>query len=114
MGTPTSLGPPAWPAELTAVFERSITAEYATLTRAGSPVTVPTTPYIGSNGATIDVSTGLTYPAKAERARRDPRVCLLFADPVGAACTSRPWCWSRVSPPSATPICRRTWTATSR
>jgi hypothetical protein len=83
VGTATPHGPPAWPAELTAVFERSITAEYATLTRAGGPVTVPTTPYIGSHGATIDVSTGLTYPAKAERARRDPRVCLLFADPVG-------------------------------
>jgi hypothetical protein len=72
------------------VFERSITAEYATLTRAGTPVTVPTTPYIGSNGATIDVSTGLTYPAKAERARRDPRVCLLFADPVGSGMDESP------------------------
>ncbi|MHB8681721.1 MAG: pyridoxamine 5'-phosphate oxidase family protein [Acidimicrobiales bacterium] len=73
---------PAWPPQLRAVFERSITAEYASLTRAGSPVAVPTTPYPGAG--TIDVSTGLTYPAKAERARREPRVALLFADPVGS------------------------------
>jgi hypothetical protein len=75
--------PSAWPEELDEVFERSVTAEYASLTRTGRPVTVPTTPYVNASGLSIDVSTGLTYPAKAERARRDPRVCLLFADPVG-------------------------------
>lgn len=72
-----------WPPEPAEVFERSVTAEFATLTASGRPVTAPTTPYLGDGGDTIDVSTGLTYPAKAERARRDPRVALLFADPVG-------------------------------
>lgn len=72
-----------WPPGLVEVVERSITAELATLTRAGSPVTAPATPYLGRSGESIDVSTGLTYPAKAERARRDPRVALLFADPIG-------------------------------
>jgi hypothetical protein len=80
VGDPTTAR--VWPDELDEVFERSVTAEFATLTRAGMPITAPTTPYTGGRG-TIDVSTGLTYPAKAERARRDPRVCLLFADPVG-------------------------------
>ena len=72
------------------MFERSVTVEYASLTRDGTPVTVPTTPYLGAGGETIDVSTGLTYPAKAERARRDPRVCLLFADPVGSGLDDPP------------------------
>lgn len=71
-----------WPTELRGAFERALTCEYASLTRAGGPVTMPATPYLGTG--TIDVSTGLTYPAKAERARRNPRVALLFADPVGA------------------------------
>ncbi len=71
------------------MFERSITCEYSSLTRAGAPVTVPTTPYPAPAG-TIDVSTGLTYPAKAERARRNPKVCLLFADPIGLHTSSEP------------------------
>jgi len=37
-----------WPAELTGVFERAITCEYASVTRAGAPVTVLTTPYLGA------------------------------------------------------------------
>lgn len=69
------------PAELLDVLERSVTCEYVSRTSAGVPIAVPTTPYVGEG--TIDVSTGLSYPAKAERARRDPRVALLFADPIG-------------------------------
>jgi len=79
--------PPAWPTELGEVFERAITCEYASLTRAGRPVTVPSTPYVGSG--TLDVSTGLTYPAKAERARRNPKVALLFADAIGKSFRGR-------------------------
>ena len=84
------MNPAGWPSELLAVFEHAVTVEYASLTRHGTPVTVPTTPYRGSTGETIDVSTGLTYPAKAERARRDPRVSLLFADPVGSGLEDPP------------------------
>ncbi len=77
-----------WPAELLGVFERSTTCEYASLTRTGEPVTVPLGPFVGDG--TIDVSTGLTFPAKAERARRNPRVALLFADPIGAGMAAAP------------------------
>jgi hypothetical protein len=92
MGTrlPSGPNPWGWPDDVVSVFDRSITVEYATLTRSGRPVTVPTTPYRGADGMTLDVSTGLTYPAKAERARQDPRVALLFADPVGSGLTRPP------------------------
>ena len=66
------------PAELTEVFDRALVCHYASLTRDGRPVTWPVTPYAGPAG-TLDVSTGLAYPDKAERARRDPRVALLCA-----------------------------------
>jgi hypothetical protein len=71
------------------VFSNAIAAEYASLTRSGTPVTIPTTPYVGS-GRTLDVSTGITYPAKAERARKNPKVCLLFADPLGEGMENAP------------------------
>jgi hypothetical protein len=78
----------SWPAELSEVFERELTCEYASLTRSGSPVTLPSTPYVGRG--TLDVSTGLSYPAKAERARRNPKVALLFADSIGAGAGELP------------------------
>jgi hypothetical protein len=68
-------GAATFPAELA---ERAMVCEYASLTRDGRPVTWPVTPYT-EDGATVDVSTGLTYPAKAERARRDPRVAVSFS-----------------------------------
>ena len=71
------------PAALADLAHRSLVSEYATLTREGRPVTWAVTPYLGEDGSTVDVSTGLTYPAKAERARRDPRVSLLFSSPTG-------------------------------
>jgi hypothetical protein len=77
------------PDEVRAVFRRSLTCEFATLTRRLSPVTWPVTPY-KSEAGTLDVSTGLTYPAKADRARRNPRVALLFADPVGTGLEAPP------------------------
>lgn len=79
-----------WPKEVRSIFECAITCEYATLTQRHRPVTYPVTPYIGEDGRTLDVSTGLTYPAKAERARRNPRVALLYSDPVGAGLKNPP------------------------
>jgi hypothetical protein len=86
--SPEETSPAAWPPELLGVFTGAITCEYASLTRSGAPVTVPTTPYVGQGS--IDISTGLTYPAKAERARRNPKVALLFADPIGAGTGAAP------------------------
>jgi Pyridoxamine 5'-phosphate oxidase len=84
-------GPAArWPSELTEVFERSVTVEYGSLTRSGRPVTVPVSPYVGADGKTLDVSTGLTVPAKADRARANPKVCLLYADPIGEGMNDLP------------------------
>jgi hypothetical protein len=79
-----------WPPELNEVFERSLTVEFGSLTRSGKPVTVPVSPYVGSDRQTLDVSTGLTVPAKADRARANPKVCLLYADPIGEGMSDLP------------------------
>jgi hypothetical protein len=70
--------------DLVAAVAPFLTTEYASLTRAGHPITWPVTPYPGHDGHTVDVTTGLTYPLKAERARRDPRVGLCFSHPAGS------------------------------
>ena len=87
---PLAENPGGWPEDLLPLFERALTVEYATLTRAGTPVTYPLTPYVGESGLTLDVSTGLTYPAKSERARRNPRVALLYSDAVGSGLEEAP------------------------
>ncbi len=82
--------PAHWPTEVLPLFEQAITCEFTTLTRAGLPITQPLTPYIGDDEQTLDVSTGLTYPAKAERARRNPKVAMLYSDPIGSGLTQPP------------------------
>jgi hypothetical protein len=78
------------PDVLAALARRALVCEYASLTRDGRPVTWPVTPYPGEDGTSVDVSTGLTYPAKAERARHDPRVALLFSSTSDAELPDAP------------------------
>lgn len=82
--------PSGWPEELALVAEKFVTCEFATLTKRNTPVTWPLTPYLGEDGRTIDVSTGLSYPAKAERARRNPKVAILFSDPLASGLEKAP------------------------
>jgi hypothetical protein len=72
------------PAEVQRAFERFITTELTTLDRHGHPITWPVIPYYSAGGPCIDVTTGLGYPRKANDARRNPKVSLLFSDPTGS------------------------------
>lgn len=72
------------PDELIPFLIGNWTCEYASLKRDGTPVTMPVIPFPGEDGRTIDVNTGLAYPTKAERARNNPNVCLLYSEPKGA------------------------------
>ena len=69
-------------------FERFITTELTTIDPRGRPITWPLTPFYGDGAPTIDVTTGLGYPKKADDARRTPRVALLFSDPTGSGISS--------------------------
>jgi hypothetical protein len=79
-----------WPNEILGIVEKSLTVEYASLTKKGVPITFPVTPQVGDDCRTLDVTTGLTYSAKAERARNNPKVCLLYSEPLGCGLEKPP------------------------
>lgn len=82
--------PAGWPAQVIPLVARALTCQFATLTRSGRPITWPLTPFVNDDRRSIDVSTGVTYPAKAERARRNPNVALLFSDAIGLTLEAPP------------------------
>jgi hypothetical protein len=65
-------------------FSRFITCEYTTIDARQQPIAWPVTPYYDDGVETIDVTTGLGYPKKANDARANPRVSLFFSDPTGS------------------------------
>jgi hypothetical protein len=76
------------PQEVRDAFERFITCELTTVDARKQPITWPVTPYYSQGGPTIDVTTGLGYPKKADDAARHPSVALLFSDPTGSGIDS--------------------------
>jgi hypothetical protein len=76
------------PQDVREAFERYITCELTTIDSRRQPITWPVTPYYSQGGATLDVTTGIGYPKKANDARRNPHVALLFSDPTGSGVES--------------------------
>jgi hypothetical protein len=75
---------PHLPEEVREVLLTAPEVEFATLSAKGQPINNPLFYYFGDDGRTIDVATGVAYPAKAERAQRNPNVGLLFAPGVAS------------------------------
>ncbi len=72
------------PEDVRDAFGRFVTCEFTTVAASKQPITWPVTPYYEQGGPTIDVTTGLGYPKKADDARAHPSVSLLFSDPTGS------------------------------
>ena len=78
------------PADVQAVFDRFVTTEYTTIDSNGQPITWPVTPYYRPGDSCIDVTTGLGYPKKANDARANDKVALLFSEPTGSGLAEAP------------------------
>ena len=78
------------PLEVQQVFDSFITTEFTTVDSRGRPICWPLTPYYEQGDPCIDVTTALGYPKKAEDARANPKVSLLFSDPTGSGMDDAP------------------------
>jgi hypothetical protein len=76
------------PQEVRDAFDRFITCELTTVDASKQPITWPVTPYYDHGAPTIDVTTGLGYPKKADDAARHPSIALLFSDATGSGIES--------------------------
>ncbi len=76
------------PTEVTDVFRNFVTTEYVTVDAQGQPIAWPVTPYMGES--TLDVTTGIGYPKKADDAARHPSIAMLYSDPTGSGMESPP------------------------
>ena len=65
------------------IIDNYFTCEFTTLSRDGSPVTWPVSPRLQADGRLL-LTTSIGLPQKAFNIRRNPKVSMLFSEPMGS------------------------------
>ena len=65
------------------IVDNYFTCEFTTLSRNGAPVTWPVTPRLLADGRFL-TTTSIGLPQKAFNIRRNPKVSMLFSEPMGS------------------------------
>lgn len=78
------------PQHLHGVFEKFFASEYAYFTPRGEPLCWPVSPYWYPERGVLAIATGLAYPNKAEYPKSNPKVALLFSDPIYSGLSTPP------------------------
>jgi general stress protein 26 len=78
------------PAHVEAVLREFRTCELATFAKDGTPVTWPVSALHQQARGRFLITTSIGLPEKAFNIRRDPRVSLLFSDPIAAGLADPP------------------------
>jgi Pyridoxamine 5'-phosphate oxidase len=74
----------ALPSEVEEVLLEFRTCEMSTFARDGTPITWPTLPFWNSDESRFMITTSISLAQKAFNVRRNPRVSLLFSNPMAS------------------------------
>jgi hypothetical protein len=78
------------PSELEEVFREFRTCELSTLSKDGTPITWPITPFYRPDEGRFLIFSPIGAPQKVFNIRRNPRVSLLFSDPTASGLIEPP------------------------
>jgi hypothetical protein len=78
------------PPDIEAVLQKFLACEVTTVNKQGQPLTWPNLAYYNKPAGEIVVTSSVAFPTKAQIARRNPRMSVLFSDPTGSGLTDPP------------------------